>query len=316
MLDELNELIKKAKVEEITFANLSQEKTHIDRELAKLATKKDKLNKQLQKEENDVLSLKKTLSIKALFYKMLGNLDEKLTKEEEEFLAAKIAYDNACTDFDLQQQRQTEIAAAIQNVADWQSRFESALRWKESIILENPNQKGYAELISIAEEVAKNEARAKVLKDAYKAGNEANKYIKLVYIYLDKAKGWATADAVGFMNNVSAALKNKWITESRINMHAFKYALQKFEAELGETFIKEEIDLEIGSFLQYMDWFPDSFIADIIVRGRISKALEKNIHIKVKMANVLRKINNAYQETMQTIERLERDKLNLLEMLQ
>jgi len=62
-----------------------------------LVKKVDTLKQQVEKEDFDVKNLEGK-SISHIFHTILGNLDKKLEKEREEALAARLKYDQACTD--------------------------------------------------------------------------------------------------------------------------------------------------------------------------------------------------------------------------
>ena len=92
MCDDLEKSLQKAIEEKELAERLASKLKLAEAQLNRAQEKSKKLEKILKKEENDVTKLEK-LSLTGLFATILGNKEQKIKKERQEFLAAKLKYD-------------------------------------------------------------------------------------------------------------------------------------------------------------------------------------------------------------------------------
>ena len=67
-------------------------------------------------------------------------------------------------------------------------------------------------------------------------------------------------------------LKHSKIDQARQNMEQAKYDLRNFSRELNDVNIACDLNINIGDFLSFADYFFDGFVADWMVQDRINNA--------------------------------------------
>ena len=67
-------------------------------------------------------------------------------------------------------------------------------------------------------------------------------------------------------------LKHSKINQARQNMEQAKYDLRNFSRELNDVNIACDLNINIGDFLSFADYFFDGFVADWMVQDRINNA--------------------------------------------
>ena len=164
MSDDLEKSLQKA-IEEKELAEKLESKLKLaEEQLYRAQEKSKKLDKILKKEENDVTKLEK-LSLTGLFATILGNKEQKIKKERQEFLAAKLKYD---TNQELIVELAKDISTAQEEMKLYdhiEINYEVLLQRKEEVLIRQQG-KPAQELLLIAEEKGMLEAEEKELREA------------------------------------------------------------------------------------------------------------------------------------------------------
>ena len=113
--------------------------------------------------------------------------------------------------------------------------------------------------------------RNKEIKEAIAAGERALKSLKAAKDRLDSARGWGVLDMFGG-NFITGLIKHSKVNDASRFVQDARYDMQQFQKELLDC---EDLDLNvnIGDFLTFADFFWDGFIADILVQSRINDAI-------------------------------------------
>jgi hypothetical protein len=73
----------------------------------------------------------------------------------------------------------------------------------------------------------------------------------------------------------SGMMKHVKIGDARSSVNRAKADLDRFSRELADVRDIQGLDIEIGNFLTFADFFFDGFIADIMVQSKIREAQDK-----------------------------------------
>ena len=67
-------------------------------------------------------------------------------------------------------------------------------------------------------------------------------------------------------------IKHVKIGDAKSSLNQAKYDLERFSKELSDVRDLQGLDIEIGDFLTFADFFFDGFFADIMVQSKIRQA--------------------------------------------
>lgn len=105
------------------------------------------------------------------------------------------------------------------------------------------------------------------------AGREVLAGLDQVQRALGSARGWGTWDFLGG-GLISTAIKHSHIDDARQGIHTVQAQMSRFQRELADVRERVELEIEIGEFESFADFFFDSLIFDWIVQSRIYESLD------------------------------------------
>ena len=112
------------------------------------------------------------------------------------------------------------------------------------------------------------------IREAIDAGERALRSLREARKSLGSARGWGMVDMFGG-RGLSGLIKHVKIGDARSSLNRAKADLDRFSRELSDVREVRGLDIEIGSFLTFADFFFDGFLADVMVQSRIRQAQNK-----------------------------------------
>lgn len=282
MIKDINERIKKCKQDISLKETLERKFEELNNELVDKRNELKILEKNLDKELKDVQKLK-SISFSNLMASVLRNKDEKLEKEEREYLEAKLKYDYLKTNVDGLSSDVEKINERLGCLINIDSRYKSLIEEKKELVKKfNLNVRD--EILNVEEE---RDSLIKEKTEIIEALREAQNCIfigKEVKGSLDSAHNWGIYDMVGG-GMISSAIKHNRIDDAKRDIERLSYAAGRLKKELGD--VDSSLftgSLDISGFSYTFDIFFDNIFSDFSVQGEINSALD-NIN------NFLSKVN-------------------------
>jgi len=112
------------------------------------------------------------------------------------------------------------------------------------------------------------------IREAIEAGERALRSLRDAKSSLGSARGWGMIDMFGG-RGLSGLIKHVKIGDARSSLNRAKADLDRFSRELSDVREIQGLDIEIGDFLTFADFFFDGFLADIMVQSKIRQAQNK-----------------------------------------
>lgn len=256
------------------------------------------LEKRLEREEADIKQLE-GMSITSLFYTILGTKEERIDKERQEYLAAKLKYDECQAELKDLEKEINELKLELGEISVLERKYQELLRQKE--MLDKPKKQNLETAQS--EELAKARAKVKEIQEAIVAGRAVISGLEKVLSHLDSAKNWGVWDMVGG-GLISTAIKHSRIDDARNAAHHVQHLLRRFERELKDVRGIYNLNIDIGSFATFADYFFDGLIADWVVQSKINQSRENTVRMLRKVEHVVERLNRALKEVEQEINRI------------
>jgi len=134
--------------------------------------------------------------------------------------------------------------------------------------------------------------RQKEINEAIDAGERALHSLKDAQKMLDSAGNWGLVDMFGG-NMLSGFLKHKKINDASECLEEAKHDLRDFTDELDDISGIEDLNIDVGDFLTFADFFFDGFLADFLVQSKISDAKKQVREAIRRVEDALRKLKSS-----------------------
>jgi hypothetical protein len=282
----------------------------IETQKGELERKKDALFRQLRKEEIDVEKLE-GLSFTNLFHKIKGDKNDRLYDERKEALAAKLKYDEACLEIGNLIKEMDCLKDKISALGDLEKEYDEIIKEKENLIKSG----GYNELNELNNLIEKQidlKNREKEINEALSAGNIVIDSLKQVENSLHSASNWGVYDMLGG-GFISTMAKHSKIDEAKDEIDRTQSMLRKFHRDLKDVGSNANINIEIGSFLTFADYFFDGLFADWSVQNRISDAEERVFETQRRVSELINMLERDMRITQSEFKNLEGEKIRIIE---
>ncbi|WP_300347882.1 hypothetical protein [Clostridium sp.] len=231
------------------------------------------LEKNLEKELKDVQKLK-SLSFSNLMASILRNKDEKLEREEREYLEAKLKYDYLKTNVESLKDDIEKINKRLGDLINIEDGYKNLIEEKKELIKKfNLNVRD--EILKIDEERNLLISEKTEVTEALREAHNCIEIGKIVKNSLDSAHNWGIYDILGG-GMISSAIKHNRIDDAKRDIERLSYAAGILKKELGDvdsSLFNGELD--ISGFSYTFDIFFDNIFSDISVQSEVNRALDK-----------------------------------------
>jgi len=131
--------------------------------------------------------------------------------------------------------------------------------------------------------------RRQEIDEAIRAGDKALISLRLAQEKLSSAKNWGILDIFGG-GLITNMVKHSKINDASSYLREAKDSLRVFQRELKDIPDFTALEIDIGSFLSFADFFFDGFIADYMVQTKISDAKDKINEAIIRVESLLREL--------------------------
>ncbi|MGD9570247.1 MAG: hypothetical protein AB7V48_18370 [Sedimentibacter sp.] len=310
MQREYNERISYVKkcIEKKSKLNLLLKQTEQDMIREKLLL--NKLSDELQKENEDVLKLESS-NITSLFYTILGAKEERLEKERQDLLKAKLKYDQCKNNVDYYARETKRLVDELSQVEICETEYEDLINKKlEAINFEDKVTSEELKLLIRRKENMK--ANITEIDEAIKAGEEALESIEKTINELESAEGWGFADILGG-GLITTAIKYDHIDEAGRHAEETQRTLGRFKREMSDIKMITGTEIAIGTFETFADYFFDGLIFDWVVQSEIGKSLDAVKNTKNQIDKAMSKLYEEKVTEEFMIKQLEEQIKNIIE---
>ncbi len=134
--------------------------------------------------------------------------------------------------------------------------------------------------------------RSKEIREAIAAGERALSSMRAAQSSLDSARGWGILDMFGG-NLITGLIKHSKVSDASRYVDAARRDMAYFRNELQDIRDLQGLDIRIGDFLTFADFFWDGFLADILVQSKINDARRKIADAINRTESVVKKLRNS-----------------------
>ena len=262
-----------------------------------------------EKEQKDVDRLEER-GLTALFYSLIGKIDEKMSKEQEEAYAAAVKYEAACQELKAIQYHIDTYVKELDYLKGCEETYNDLLKNRENAV-RTQNSADSDKLLHLDEQISVCSSHIKELQEAISAGQKAAFTTDSVLGKLDSAEAWGTWDILGG-GLLSTAFKHGNLDDAQSYITELQMDLRRFSTELTDISLEADIQVNTDDFLKFADYFFDGIFADLAVQKRIVQSKEQVQSIKGKIESVIEELERTLSEEQQKKENLQKEIENVL----
>lgn len=302
MLKEISEEINKLK-EDIVLKNILEKKlSNYKKQLEADEKTLTKLEESLKKEYKDVANLEK-LTWSNLIATLMKNKDEKLEKEQQEYLVAKLKYDEFKANVEMLRENINRVLERYNSLNHVENEYKTLMKKKSELIKLYGNNDNKAQLTAIEKSLDEQLKEKKEIEEAEIAGKELLRAANNAKSSLDEAKNWGIFDIAGG-DMLSSMVKHNKINEAQSHFRRVGNLINRFNKELGDIQIE---GISFSNTTIAFDIFFDNIFTDFSVQNKINASLDKVRHLIRCVENTLSDLNTQKQIINSNISNLKKD---------
>lgn len=269
------------------------------------------LKQVLEKEYHDVEQLDK-LNLTALFYSILANKDKKQEKERQEYLKAKLQYEEAIKEIKLIKRTVEQLRIEINLLKNSEEKYQLLLREKEEFLLSLEDESS-KNLQGVIDDINAAALHIQEIEEVLQEAEPALHYLNETFNQLQSAESWGTFDMIGGGLLVTS-IKHGKIDEARLGISKAQFYLDNLSRELRDVVLPTQLNesIDIGDFDSFGDYIFDGLIFDFIVQEKISKSRSHVQSVYLQVSTIEHMLKNQLQELQNAIKAKMQQKLQLL----
>lgn len=310
MQQELSARLSKVLEQKRRKQKLKRDLEALEAELGQTSARLTVLEAGLEKENVDVQKLE-GMSLTALFYWALGSREQQLEKERQELLSAQLKYGQTRRQLEFLQRDRDDLAAQLEELAEVEAEYQFLLAEKEGVLRQS-HPALTPELLRLSEQTAELQAQGREITEAIEAGKRVIAGLEQVIASLESAGNWGVWDIFGG-GFLSTFLKHSRIDEARAQVEDVQAQMSRFNRELADVRQKVDLQIDIGNFASFADFFFDGLIADWVVQSRIDDSFERSRQARETIAGAVRELEGMQKRTQAQLDETQDARARLIE---
>ncbi|WP_456271870.1 hypothetical protein [Bacillus sp. AK031] len=310
MLNEMNERLDQIKEELRLHNKWTKQQKSLGTEIEDATTKLNDLKAKFHKENRDVEKLE-GWTVTGLLLSMTGKKEERLQREKEEAVKAKLKFDEWKLNIEELEQDHREITEKLLELKNPEQRYEQLLREKEQMIHDSSSPLSEL-LFNLAQQSSEYKAQLKEVKEAKDAAEMALLKLEEAHDLLGSAKNWGMLDLAGG-DLLSTYAKRSKMDDAQRTLHAAQRYLRRLEKELADLNIESAQTLQVSVFLNVTDMFFDNIFSDLMVQDKINRTIHQVSETRNKLRGLSSRLDQTSIGLVQDINETEDKKKRHLE---
>jgi hypothetical protein len=249
------------------------------------------MEKTLVKEQRDVEILEKE-GLTTMFRKFLGDREEKLEKEREEYLRASLRFNELYKSVELIRFELDVLEKKQEHRQPTEEKIKTLMQAREQEILSLHSDETKA-LQAIHAQLDKLSTYSIEVEEAYQAGEEALKFVTNTERFLLSAREMSKSHFRYGRPPGSGRAKFNAIDNARKMAYQSRHALIRFGDELKDVYTDYELkfNMTLADFGKFANVFFDNLITDYFVQQKVSQSLVNVSGTRKNVETILNALN-------------------------
>lgn len=307
MTEAIKKVLESKKSIEIAKNHLPQ----LERRLSTAYQRLHELAQQVEEEYRDIEKIEQ-LNVISLFKKVLGNKEEQLEKERQDYLRAILLHKEQLKEVELLEFEQKILIEKISQEEKIEQELSNLILQQQQIAKYSNSTLG-RQIKHMELEAHQTFLTKREILEAIIAGTKALKTVEQISEYLQKAVEfceWQTTQP-----GLAKALKQTGYTDKARALAPFaSQQLHLFVDELNDIHQKADTKPDIDSerFLHFTEYLFDDFISDWVVAGKVQNSYYNTLASKDKLTRTLGNLKAKLKKAEIEIEYLENRRNELI----
>ncbi len=267
------------------IANLESVKSHFQVLEDSINKMKDELSNKtsdLSKEQDDIDKLE-NITISSVFHKVMGNKEEKLEKERQEYLALALKVRELKKTIELSEFEKGVLEKKVLQMDAHKANLEQlkTTRLNEIIQYNAPEKAMLVALLEEEDSLSKYNAQ---IEEAFNAGSQAYENCGRTLQLLQAAIEYGEMDMWG--SDIHSYSKHDALNKAEDAAYHTQVALNIYAKELQDVGISDQhLHLNITTLANFTDVFFDNLITDWIIQNKIKNSFNivQGLHDKIHL---------------------------------
>ncbi|HSF88114.1 MAG TPA: hypothetical protein VLA46_01790 [Saprospiraceae bacterium] len=262
----------------------------------------------LAKEQRDVESLESE-GLTTMFRKFLGDREEKLEKEREEYLRASLRFNELFKSVELIRFELDLLSKKEQAEETVARRVETLIAYREKELLDL-DPKVVLVLKGINQQADKLHKYSVQVEEAHAAGIRALELVRACEHNLIEAQLMGQRDMWGSKYHGTGHRKHDAIDRARDLAYRSRHELIRFGNELQDVFkgMQLDVNMTIEDFGRFTDVFFDNLITDYLIQQKISKSLVNVNGTRQRLDHIMLNLDSERGVIREKLEKLEEER--------
>lgn len=261
--------------------------------------------KRMNEELLDVERLEKN-GVTALFQKVLGNHEEQLEKERQEYLQEVLTYNSLIDELEVLKYEENILSQKVSTKKESVKIYELLLAQKEKRIkLSYPTIS--AELNKLSNLIRVSQQLIKETDEAISSGNDVLKYLNQMIKNLKYVKQWGLYKMQG-KGKYSSYEKKGYVDKAQKLVGVVQVKFNIFEKELKDLYPDYDLNLDSYHFKAFVDNFYDGLITDWIIVKKLQVALNGTVAATHKVNRLLSMLESEKEKIKESLAKRKKDR--------
>ncbi|WP_195468426.1 hypothetical protein [Clostridium sp. D43t1_170807_H7] len=289
MYNEINKKLEKLKEFIKLKKSLKEEVNILEDQLEKDEKKLYDLEKDLKKEKKDVDNLNK-FSVSNIIATVLNNKENKLEKEEQEYLIVKSKYDELLANINILKKDLVIKRNKLKTLDNCEEEYNKVINEKIKLIKDYGSYDAKEKILNLDKRINNIINESRKIKEVYEVGKKLIREVSYAKDELKNAKNWGILDIVGG-DMMSSIVKHNKIKKANDKFYKIKELISSFNKELGDIKLN---NISFSTITVTLDLFLDNIFTDISVQNKINDALNSIEEVKIKVERVMNELQRRY----------------------
>lgn len=306
MYNEINKKLEKLKESIKLKKSLKREIDILEEQLEKDKKKVHDLEKVLKKEKKDVDNLNK-ISVSNIIATVLNNKENKLEKEEQEYLMVKLKYDELLASINILKEDLVNKKNILRTLYNCEEEYNKVINEKIKLINIYGNYDIKEKISNLDKRINSIINESREIKEAYSVGSKLIIEVNYAKDELRSAKNWGIFDIAGG-DMMSSIVKHNKIKKANNKFYNITELINDFNKELKDINLS---NLSFSKTSMTLDLFFDNIFTDILVQNKINDALNSSEELKIKVERIMNELQRRYDRLEIELKEV-KNELNLL----
>ena len=275
--------------------------------------KKEMIDSKLIKELDDINKLEK-LGIKSIFYNVLGNKEEQLEKERQEYLQVTLQHKEIINAIEVIEFEKNILEKKLVVIDELELELEELKKVREKEILLTPGNLRN-ELKLIFNKMDNLQLYNVELGEATLLGERTIQSLEVIYTHMKKADDWGTwnrGERKGF--RYETEIDHNAIDRAMNEVSRTKLLLRNFNKELRDIgYSNQRLALQVENIARFPGIIFDNLISDWIIQNKINSVLSTVSNLGDEVQLMMKSLRKDKTKSEDEFADLELKKNRLLE---